>query len=103
MRRMSGSRRASCLLVSPIAATGASSLTVDPTRRSSPPLLNPRRGGRFRSFALPGQRRAPQLAAGGVDVGPLALADMGADARPAQGGEEVVQRPRRQAPVGQPL
>src|SRR5438270_259321 len=100
MSRMSGSRNASCVLLSPLSATGAS-----PDMGVHLPAIKPAPLGRVsgapcrtaatrrgttilcvRSAIL--QRRAPQLSAGGVNLGSLAFADFDADPLLLEGRHE---------------
>src|SRR4051795_11512681 len=82
IRRTSGSRKASCPLDSPMAVTHASHRAVRPLpMKPLPPPLVPA-GPQLHERGVAGlgaEFRAPQLAASGVDLRTLALADLHAD------------------------
>src|SRR5260370_20564552 len=116
MRRTSGSRRASCPLLSPVTATSSSYLPEGESGPTFPgsavrwvavSLLNPRRRERFRSrrrrrrSVARRQGRAAQLPAGRVDVGPLPFADLDAHARTPEDRDEVRQGLFARPAIGQ--
>src|SRR3954470_5722728 len=95
IRRTSGSRKASCPLDSPMAVTNASHRAVRPlSMKPPPPSLVPvgpdLHEGSLARWGV--ERRAPQLATGGVDLGALALADLHTDPSLTQASDESVER-----------